>query len=281
MIRRYGRMPRERPEHFGGIDQNAALAGGAVLLGLGEHPKSVRFIDSRHYYTLGNHGVLTNMDPATDWVWDSYLGRWTTKYDGVDACVNCGSAANITGAITLAAWIQAAANEEGYVIARGNPWPDVGRYNLYYSGSSETIQWWDGSGSGMNSSAVFTDITWVHALVTMTAAGALAWYRNGVAAGTANATPLVSNTDTTWLGKRHSGTTVGHFFAGQIGDPCIWNRVLSLSEIAQEADRARSVMKGGLILPPRRRIFPAAAAPPAGLSIPIAMHHYKQLMGAA
>jgi hypothetical protein len=45
----------------------------------GLHPGTNRFVDGSG---LENHGTLTNMDAATDWVWVPELGRWALDFDG-------------------------------------------------------------------------------------------------------------------------------------------------------------------------------------------------------
>lgn len=70
-----------------------------------------------------------------------------------------------------------------------------------------------------------------------------------------------------------------------------WNPLLSHSLLLDYSDQGRHLSSGGTIStedgPPipweakrKRRVFFVPAAPPGGLSIPIAMHHYKQLHGA-
>jgi hypothetical protein len=61
------------------MDYDHFFAQGLFLFGGGRFPKSNKYVDSSLY---GNHGTLTNMDAATDWVWDSTLGRWVMAFDG-------------------------------------------------------------------------------------------------------------------------------------------------------------------------------------------------------
>ena len=65
---------RERPMEFR-INYDAPLADGLVFAGLGGHGcvGSMVYPDSSLY---ANHGTLTNMDAATDWVWCDELKRF-------------------------------------------------------------------------------------------------------------------------------------------------------------------------------------------------------------
>lgn len=63
---------RQRPS-YPRIDFTHPLASGLVFAGLGGGASTLQYTDSSPY---GNHGVLTNMEPATDWVFDQTLGRW-------------------------------------------------------------------------------------------------------------------------------------------------------------------------------------------------------------
>jgi hypothetical protein len=62
-----------------------SLRNGLVFAGLGEHPGTTWYEDQSG---LGNHGTLTNMDPATDWVWSEELGRWTLSLASDDDHIN-------------------------------------------------------------------------------------------------------------------------------------------------------------------------------------------------
>jgi hypothetical protein len=67
------------------LNPGAPLAQGAVFLGLGRSPGGLRCRDESEY---GSHGVLTNMDPLTDWVFEPNLGRWALDLDGLNDCIN-------------------------------------------------------------------------------------------------------------------------------------------------------------------------------------------------
>jgi len=63
----------DRPQQFTlANSRQCSLAKGLVFAGLGRAHGSTQYYDSSG---RGNNGTLTAMDPATDWVWSSELGR--------------------------------------------------------------------------------------------------------------------------------------------------------------------------------------------------------------
>ena len=92
----------QRPTIFD-LDYQSPLGRGLVYAGLGSGPGTLRATDSS---IQRNHGTLTNMNPATDWVWAQELGRKGLDFDG-DEYVNVPDAASLrlSTAFTLAAHI--------------------------------------------------------------------------------------------------------------------------------------------------------------------------------
>ena len=241
-----------RPEWWE-IDIDHHLADGLRLLGGGRHPGSKYFHDSSLF---GNDGLLTNMDPPTDWVWVPELGRWATEYDGVTAqYINLGLAAPLlTPPFTILSWVKAVWSNQRSILGPSNVSGVTFRLEssgiLYLIKENVVLV---GQSTGTVANGVRQ-----HVAVSYSAAGEWQFWINGQSSG--SGTNLVTFTYADeWIGWG----AVSQKFKGLIGDLCIYNRILSAAEIAQEADPS-NVMLSGLIPEPRRRIFPAAAAPPAG-----------------
>lgn len=223
-----------RPQHFT-IDYSHPLANGLVFAGLGNQPGSVRFNDSSAY---GNHGVLTNMEPSSDWVWDSTLNRMMLNFDGSnERCT--GAATSLAGNArhTIAAWVLTNENSTPKRMAYG--WSDsssrgtnVGQENGYWSMSVSNV------GSNVSTTPVVTG-TWTHLCLIQN--GQYRLYVNGsLVHSYANAGisfAMVFNT----VGAIYSAV---NYWLGSISDPCAWNRALTLTEIQQLADPSNVLLSG-------------------------------------
>lgn len=235
---------------FPRINRNAPLAKGLVFAALGGGASTLMMADASGY---GNHGVLTSMDPTTDWVWDSTLNRWVLDFDGSNDYVTTGRDMFATvSAFTIAAWVKmdTSAFYEGIF---GN--------KTTYDGSGVVVWFQDnqlclrvqnagisGSGGDGRYSVVCTAGVWTHGVWTYDGNTILA-YQNGVPRyPLAIGAKTLANT-TVSVGKSYVG-----YYDGQISDPLLHNRVLSPAEIQQLADPS-NVMLSGLILPPVRRLW--------------------------
>ena len=234
-------MTRIRPAEFQ-INSGAQLAQGSVFAGLGRHTGSTYFHDSSLYK---NHGTLTNMDPATDWVWVPKLGRWAVylrgspRYIGISPIV-------LSGSKTVSWWISYEAL--GYVLggAGVHQYPYMNDNTLYVR--DDVIA--ESAAHGGTASV------WIHYAISGNEA-TVRYYRNGVQIATdiPDPSPTVSRIATNEAGAS--------YLRGHLADLMVYKRVLSSAEIAHLADPS-NVMLSGLILPPRRRVFLSAGAPPTG-----------------
>lgn len=225
-----------------------------AALGLGGCVYSKKYTDSSLF---GNSGTLTGMDPATDWLWSSELGRWCVDFDGSDDYVllSAGAPAQWPAAppFWISMWIKAV-NWQGsevmlsvdstYVIATNAAGPNIsGRW----AGTSAT--------AGVDTTSV-VDGSWHHFGVQFASTTVLRSYWDG--------SPL--NNSSTYSVTPFDGTTIAcrmatsprTFFAGQIADVIVASGLYE-SNAQQLADRS-NVMLSGLILPPTRRFWPVATA---------------------
>ena len=251
----------DRPEQFRMYDGHP-LAQGLVFAGLGRHVGSSHYRDSSPY---GNHGVLTNMDPVTDWVWVPELGRWAVDFDGVGDKVTCPAAGVPIGdtPFTLSSWCYLRVNGRFLGFGDGT-WGT----NLLFVNPKVYLQHRTSTGVERYANSVLN--SWHHV------AGTYDGTNYSVAidgAGTGNtATYGASNLVDKEI-RVGWGFSQGNVI---IADTLLYDRALPPAEIQQLADPS-NVMLSGLILPPRRRLFASAGGAPA-VNAPTG-HLYGPLVG--
>jgi len=130
-------------------------------------------------------------------------------------------------AATLCAWVKAgAASTVGYLFAVDNP-ASVLKYNLAWVGTSNAVRVVESGGGNRDSAASFGGTDWTHVAVTFSGT-AVAFYKNGVAAGTAT----LNNAMTAVAGTLRVGSRDGAvFFTGLIDEAMIFHRALAAHEI--------------------------------------------------
>lgn len=257
MGRLYPKM-RERPAEFR-INYDAPLAEGLVFAGLGGHGciGSMVYPDSSLY---GNHGKLTNMDAATDWVWVPELGRWGNDFDGANDRISVPSPPISNGHFSLAAFAFVT-----NLTRDGTIWG-----HRYGSTGTSLLIWFDyattntfrmlidgdrpqtGDNYGVNGQQ------WNHVVGVYD--GTRKLYVNGTM-GDSDTGTVAFDAGTGWtIGSE--GTD--RYFTGMLVDTCIWSRALTPSEISALADPSNVDLRVGgvpLILPPRRRFFASVEIP--------------------
>lgn len=149
-----------------------------------------------------------------------------------------------------------------------------GADGYYYALSADQPYFHIGGGSGKtdNAGALTADTWYTLAVVADDVNDEFRFYRDAVLSTTqANTFSGFNNVVTnarigTW---NHS---TGREFGGTIDYLCVWNRKLSVDELREMHERPYQ------FITPRRFIPLGQTAAAAGLSIPVAMHHYKQMM---
>jgi hypothetical protein len=245
----------QRPRDFW-LNGGHPLATGLVMAGLGRFPKSNKYPDSSLY---GNAGTLTNMEPATDWVWSDYLQRWCLSLGGTDEYVLHGVPPLTAAPATLAAWIYATVDgaSQDIISVNNNTTDDALRLNIGMATAGDPVRAvTTGLNSRIDEQGTVLLNTWMHAAATFSSAtNRMAWL-NGVPSDTAETTSETpSGINSMLIGAtRNSSATLINFFTGYVTDVMIWNRALSPAEIAILANPS-DTMLGGLILPPMRRLW--------------------------
>jgi fibronectin type 3 domain-containing protein/anti-sigma regulatory factor (Ser/Thr protein kinase) len=192
----------------------------------------------------GNNGTVV------DATWTTGKVGGALRFDGVNNYVGLGNGAslNVTGLITLAAWVKPE-NISGLrnIISHGYTLSPNGEVILRMNSGKYEIGTWDGAGHGTTFPIPTGDLnTWVHLAGTY---DGVAWrlYRNGVQVNATNDATGAVTVNANWaIGARGTGTE--RFFQGCIDEARIYNRALSSGEIAQLAqlDNTPPTAPGGL-----------------------------------
>ena len=179
----------------------------------------------------GNHGTLTNMDPATDWVGGKH--GWALDFDGSNDYVDTADAPFQLANGTFEAWAYADDIDTHYLASK-----DLSGYHddfwLYLIGSSPHIlQFGIDSGSTeykVDSDAEFPLTTWTHIAVVW-GSGGMKMYIDGVlqADTDSHTGGVVANGRNFVIG---AGKGNAYNWDGLIGLARIYNRGLSPAEVA-------------------------------------------------
>jgi hypothetical protein len=154
---------------------------------------------------------------------------------------------NITGQITLEAWIRPeASNGIRNIVAHGHSSSPNGEVFLRLNNSNYEVGSWDGQNYLTRAPIPTGDIgNWVH-LAGVYDGTTWRLYRNGVQVSAAAAARGAVPVNESWaIGARGTGTE--RFFQGQIDDVRIWNRARSATEIQTSMTRRLSGNEAGLV----------------------------------
>lgn len=246
----------QRPDIFT-LNASHTLANGLVFAGLGAHAGSTRYHDSSAY---GNTGTLTNMEPATDWVWDRTLNRMVIDCDGTNDYVETSHIAGTVSNVTVCAWVyfNRDTNLETIIGARS------GGINLRLRGdlAGDPLQMsFNGVSDASSDSNPVSVGKWTH--IAAKNDGVKTYFMiNGMAFSNLNQSAFTATTYKTFVGSLNDSGSRTASLSGRISDPLIFARFVSDPEIMMISDPS-NVMLSGLILPPRRKWWPvvSGAAP--------------------
>jgi len=182
----------------------------------------------------GNHGTLTDMDSATDWVSGKY--GYALDFAGDNDYVDCGTntSLNMDGKNwTVGSWIKtdAACSSPGCAIMSKGTW-EVGNYQYRISGNK--IQWWVNEFTPTNDSGSITvnDGVW-HQVVFLYDGSSVKIYVDGVLDKSTPVTgTMTTNAHILAIGCR--GSALDTWFNGQIDDVRIYNYARTAEQIRQD-----------------------------------------------
>lgn len=240
----------ERPDIIR-LNPFAPLANGLVFAGLapGGLVGSTLYPDSSLY---GRNGTLNNFaftGTASNWLFDSTLGRWCIACDGTDDWADLSGIPLTTPPWTITYWFFGIAMD-GYrrlFSASGpdSPWPG---YEVRTAGS--IWQLWDGT-DWRNLGATASGVWEFHALVHT--GSSISHRINNTVTTTASSSSTFYTTKA-FFAQNGGGNAIGAKFS----DVCGWSHLLTSSELDAFADPS-NVYLSGLILPPRRKWWPAVS----------------------
>jgi hypothetical protein len=257
MIRRR-RHITQRPEYFR-LNPESDLSRGLVFAGLGRFPGGYRYDDATEsLWGGGNPGTLTNMDPASDWVYSPELGRWGLDFDGSNDYISCPNYS--PNHITISAWVRVAVGTYGYILTK-NFSNNVLPYSLNVGGNTSP-QNLNGFGfyifnKGWSSTGFTTDIRgtgYRHVCGTYDG-NELKYWIDGRLDHSKTAVGTLPTNDAGMAIGRYANDN--QYCNGMITDVMMWDHALSPAQIATLA--SRDPMLGGWIKAPRRQSFAAAS----------------------
>ena len=188
----------------------------------------------------GNDGTLVLMNPASDWVTGKIGGG--LDFDGSNDYVNCGhdASVNITGAVTVSAWIKLTAVDIDQKVA-GNQDGIAGGYKMaVYSNNKVEFEIRDSvNNETLNRNepggTVLTTGVWYHVAGVYSQEGNyIRTYVNGnLDRSMSTASVLGSTSGDLKFGREPFGSL--YFFHGLLDDVRIYNRALNPEEVADLA----------------------------------------------
>lgn len=153
------------------------------------------------------------------------------SFDGSNDYVDAGNAPalNITGPITIAAWIKPSSLARRFVVAKD--FNDVRGYAFGIEGSG-TVYFEKGGGILLNSGIAMLVSTWYHIALTYDGTTWKTWL-NGTQVGSTTGTGIPSQATTSLTIGRRNYPGSESYFPGTIDEVGIWNRGLTLEEVSQ------------------------------------------------
>jgi hypothetical protein len=199
-------------------------------------PSQQRFPSNQlvDYSANNNHGTLTSMDAASDWV--ASQGKMALDFDGSNDRVSVQLTGPITNTITIAAWAypRSLAQYEAIAFSRVG-----GGFGLLVNGAGNVLTgMWDGTEFGAATGLLFSLNEWQFCAMVVRGTSSVIYMGNGGAVKAFVIT--ISNTSRSIatrfdLGVDDNGGT--RFWDGLIDDVRVYNRALTPSEIATLALR--------------------------------------------
>lgn len=240
------RSLRERPENFI-VNYNHSLSRGLIFGGFCNYPRSIKYVDSSIY---NNYASLSDMNPESDWTYVTSLNRMGIDFNGGTQNITINN--NFWGILpisTMCVWAIAytpiSGSGRGIIsINNGARFICIGQGTLNWM-----VHTW---GDSSKDTGIPIIIGKPFHFCTISIYGACSYYVNGIRIGTSVA--LYNSINQLVIGDGpYSAFSIN--FVGNISDPMLYNRVLSLSELQQLVDPSNAMLSG-MLQPPKRRYYP-------------------------
>ena len=151
-------------------------------------------------------------------------------FDGTDDYLDCGndSSINISGDLTLSAWVFIPLSAPTFYGIFSKIDASTRNYEMLIR-NNQQISFYTNTGFTTSTSTIPLN-TWTHVMVTVESgvAGGVKFYFNGVLDATTGTQTVVAQTHNLSIGRRSTGS---FYLNGNIDEPCIFNRVVTPSEI--------------------------------------------------
>jgi len=212
----------------------------------------------RDWSGRANHGTLTNMDAAGDWVPSS--GRYALDFDGTNdhVVVSASSLFATSGGTnwSVSGWalIRSAAAAQ-VVVCRGLNGSSQRDYMIYYAEANTRFELQNSNGATFptinSGTGTVAKNTWYHVAGTCNLAGTAILYLNGIQRSTGTLLTIVptNNSRSVTFGAALDSPTTQYYADAQLDDLRVYNRVLSAFEIQLLASRRGIAYE----MAPRRR----------------------------
>jgi hypothetical protein len=203
-----------------------------------------------------NHGTLTNMDPASDWVVSG--GKGALDFDGSNDYVDLGNNPSLTNANgTLSFWFgNKGTNKVASIFSRNinaDVWPV---FSVGYEGSRMFLSSNAGaSGEPGTTILAYSAVNNGDHIVVSWAGLVASCYQNARLVATITRTNGFGNNPSSRTVIGRSGEFNNYYFDGQIDDVRIYNRALTAGEVSE----LYNVGRGNMPLRRRRRYAGQAA----------------------
>jgi len=258
----------QRPENFR-IDYTHPLARGLVYANFGRINSSNYYMDESLYK---NHGVGTNLEPVTDWKFDSTINRFGIELDGDNeyielGTINVGNKLMLNeGIVCICAWVNQHSggdqfqriidkSDNGSALNGYSCWMDAP--NRQYGLSVNNNNW------RTTDTNVYDYSTWTHTIGIFSSTNIDCYINSNNVPGSfyvGSIAPIPNTATNARIGTwNHSDARE---FDGMIADIMIYNRLLDNIEIKILSD-IDNVMYSGLLKYPKRKYYVVPAIVPS------------------
>ena len=177
----------------------------------------------------GNHGTLTNMDSATDWV-DGQEND-CLDFDGANDYIDLNTGSYNPSTVSICAWIYPESTDTNrMIVANESPTDNFQGYALYIPSSADVQFEVAGSAATGSSNTSITANEWTHVVGIWDGSDTII-YKNGILADQDNFGVAVDGSGSDWyIGYEPTGTA--DYFDGKIDEVAIFDKVLTDAEVA-------------------------------------------------